>query len=286
MNILVIGGTGNTGGQTVQQLIARKARVRVMTSSKEKLSTLPGGTEGAVGNLKDPASLTAAFAGIDRVFLVTPLSPTEKQEGLNAVEAAKKAGVKRIVYMSVHRVEDIPDAPHFADKVVIENAIRSSGIPFTLIRPNNFYQNDYWFTQPMLDYGVYAQPIGNTGIHRVDVQDIAAAAANALLNDGHEGKTYNLVGPEKMTGDETAAIYSQLSGKKIVYAGDDLDAWAKAASAMMPDWMVKDFVIMYRHFQTKGLLATPEHLAETEAITGKKPRKFEDFAREVTSQWK
>jgi uncharacterized protein YbjT (DUF2867 family) len=286
MKILVIGGTGTVGSQVVTALLGRNLDTRVMTSSTDKLSKLPAGVEGVVGNLRDPATLKDVFKGIERVFLLTPLSQTERQEGLNAVEAAKAAGAKRLVYMSVHRVEDIPEAPHFADKVVIEKAVQESGIPYTIIRPSNFFQNDYWFKQPLTEFGVYAQPIGNTGVHRVDVRDIADAVVNALLEDRYTGKIYSLVGPEKLTGESTAKTYAKYLGKEVVYAGDDLDKWVEAARTMLPDWMVEDFRIMFKHFQTKGLLATPEHLAETEQILGREPRSFDTFAAEITTAWK
>ncbi len=286
MKTLVIGGTGTIGSQVVRNLLDRKADVRVMTSSKEKLSTFPFGVEGVVGNLMETQSLAPVFKNVDRVFLLTPLSPDERILGLNGVEAARTAQVKRIVYMTVHLLEDIPDAPHFADKIPIENAIKASGIPYTFIRPSNFFQNDHWFKQPLMEYGIYAQPIGNTGVHRVDTRDIAEAITNALLTDGHTGKTYNLVGPDLLTGNKTAEIYSKHLGKNVVYAGDDLNKWAGQAVAMMPKWLVDDFVIMFRHFQTKGLIATPEHHAETERIVGNKPRRYEDFVKENTAAWK
>jgi len=286
MKILVIGGTGNVGSQVVRNLLDRKADTRIMTHTKEKLSNLPAGTEGVLGDLGDKTSLREPFAGVDRVFLMTPLSPKERELGLNGVQAAKEAGVKRVVYMSVHRLEDIPDAPHFADKIPIENAVKESGIPYTLIRPNNFFQNDYWFKQPIMEYGIYAQPYGNKGLHRVDTRDIADAITNALLNDGFTGKTYNLVGPDLITADATAQTYGKHLAKTVVYAGDDLNKWAESALKMLPDWLVKDFAIMYRHFQTHGLIATPEQNAETLRILGKRARTFEAFVAETTMMWK
>ncbi len=286
MKTLIIGGTGTVGSQVVRNLLDRKADVRLMTSSKDKLATLPAGVEGVVGNMSERASLDQALKGIDRVFFVTVAHDTEKQNGLNVVEAAKAAGIKRIVYMSIHRLEDIPNAPHFADKIPIENAIKSSGIPYTLIRPNNFFQNDFWFKQPLLEYGIYIQPIGSKGLHRVDVRDIAEAATNSLLNDGFTGKTYNLVGPDLLTGEQTAQMYTKHLGKNIVYAGDDLVRWAERMKDYLPPYLLEDYRIMYDHFQKNGLIATPEHTAETEKIVGKKARRFDDFVNEIAAAWK
>lgn len=286
MKTLVIGGTGTVGSQVVATLLAKKADVRVMTSSPEKVNAMPSGVEGVVGNLTEKSSLAAVFNGIDRACVITALSEDETKQGLNTVAVAKAAGVRRFVYMSVHRLEDIPEAPHFASKIPIEKAIKESGMEYTIIRPNNFYQNDYWFQQPILEYGVYAQPIGNKGVSRVDVRDIGESLTNALMNDGHAGKTYNLVGPDVCTADKTALLYGKALGKDVVYAGDDLEQWGAAAVKMMPQWLVDDLKLMYRSFQTKGFEAKPGHLEDTVKILGKQPRSFSAFVDEVSLQWK
>jgi len=286
MKVLVIGGTGNVGSQTVAQLLNRGADVRVMTSKEKNLQKLPNGVEGALGNLHDENSLNKVFDGVDRVFIITPLSQTEIEEGLAAVNAARKAEVKRIVYMSVHRVEDMQKAPHFSSKIPIENAIKSTGIEYTILRPNSFFQNDYHFQQPILEYGIYPNPIGNTGVSRVDVLDIAEAATNALLEDGFSGKTYSLVGPDVNTADDTAAVFSKYLGKEIKYSGDDLEAWGVSAKQMMPDWMVDDLKIMFKYFQDKGLIANDEDHKQTREILHREPHSFDSFAKNVAEQWK
>ena len=286
MKILVVGGTGNVGGEVVKQLLSRNASVRIMTSSPDKVSKLSSDVEGVVGNVQDKDSLKAAMKNTDCVFFVTPFSEHEDRDGINVVEAAKAVGVRRIVYSSVHRLEDIPEAPHFAQKIPVENAIKESGMAYTLLRPNNFYQNDVWFKTPIMDYGIYPQPIGSKGIHRIDVRDIALAAANALLKDEFTGKTFALVGPDLMTGESTAKVYGKYLGKEVVYAGDDLEKWSAQMKGMLPEWLVADFVIMYRHFQTNGLIATPEHHAETERILGRKPISFDSFSEEIVARWK
>ncbi len=286
MKILVVGGTGSVGGEVVKELLSREAEVRVMTSSPDKLPKLSSDVEGIVANVHDKDSLKDAVDNVDGVFFVTPFSQDEDRDGINVVEAAKVAGVKRIVYVSVHRLEDIPEAPHFARKIPVENAIKDSGIAYTLLRPNNFYQNDVWLKTPIMDYGIYPQPIGNKGLHRVDVRDIALAGANALLQHEFTGKTFSLVGPDLMTGESTAKIYAKYLGKEVVYAGDDLAKWSAQMKGMFPEWLIEDFVLMYRNFQKNGLIATPEHHAETERILGRKPISFDTFAKEIVARWK
>lgn len=289
MNILVIGGTGTVGSEVVENLLQSdrdNLNIRIMTRSKEKIPKLPKGAEGVVGDLDDKKSLEPAFREVDKVFLITtPESEDETQNGLNAVEVAKAAGVKKLVYMSAHKLEEFTDAPHLFGKIPIEDAVKSSGILYTLLRPNGFFQNDYWFKEGVLEHGVYGQPMGKIGLNRVDVRDIAEAAVKALLTDDFTGKTYPLVGPDICTGEQTAALYSEYLGEPVTYIGDDLDGWAEQQRQFLPERIVDDLRAMYSHFLENGYLATEEDIKHTCTILGKEPRSYEAFVKEVTARW-
>ena len=125
MRTLVIGGTGNVGSQVVQQLLARKADVRVLTRNPSKA---PAGVEAIRGDLADPDTLRPAFEGVDAMFMAIALGTSETHEGLMGVGVAHEAKVKRIVYISVAEVDRHPLIPHFAAKVPIEQAVRATGI--------------------------------------------------------------------------------------------------------------------------------------------------------------
>lgn len=283
MKILVTGGTGTVGSQVVKELLARKADVRVLTRDASK--PLPTGVTAVQGNLQGVASLRQIFRGIDAVFLLNAVSLTEASEALMAVTAMRQAGVKKVVYMSVHHADKAAWLPHFGSKVGVEEALKVSGIPFTILRPNNFFQNDYWFKDVILQYGVYPQPFGDTGISRVDVRDIAEAAAIALTEPGHDGQVYDLAGPEPLTGTGTAQIWSRVLGRPVAYGGNDLDAWEKQSLQYMPDWMVFDVREMFHYFQTEGLKASPEAIARQTRLLGHAPRAFEPFAQETAAAW-
>jgi uncharacterized protein YbjT (DUF2867 family) len=285
MTILVVGGTGMVGAEAVRQLAARGARVRVMTRSAERAAALPKGVEGVVGDLAEPESLAAAFAGATGLLLITALSPAETRHGLAAVEAAKAVGVRHVVYMTVHRLEEGRDIPHFASKIPVVQAIKDSGLAYTFLEPNNFYQNDLWFEAAITRLGFYPQPLGPVGLSRVDVRDIAEAAANALTQPGHEGRAYPLVGPEALTGAMVAEVFGRHLRREVRYGGDDLDAWAEEARETMPEWLVHDLKIMYRHFIEHGLLATERDLARCQEILAHPPRTFEPFVAEVVARW-
>lgn len=291
MSYLILGGTGTVGSALVDELIARGegggGRLRVMTRSEEKAGALPEGAEAVIADMTAPETFEAgAFQGAERLFLLNPVSPSELQEGLFALEEAKRAGTRHIVYLSVHEVEKGPHLPHFASKMGVEAALKESGIPYTILRPNNYYQNDHWFRDAIVEHGIYPQPIGDVGISRVDIRDIAEAAANAFTRGGFENRTCAIVGPKALTGEDCARAYAEALGREVAYGGNDLDAWEGQARQTMPAWMAYDFRLMYAVFQEEGLVATEEQLEETREIVGREPRRFEDFVREAVEGWR
>jgi uncharacterized protein YbjT (DUF2867 family) len=286
MHVLVTGGTGTVGSQVVRELLARNVEVSVLTRDASKSSALPPGVKAVVGDLAEAESVRRIFQNVDGVFLVTVVSPTEAHEGLMAVTGMRLAGTKRVVYLSVQDADRAAWLPHFGSKVGVEAALKVSGIPYTILRPNNFHQNDYWFKDAILQYGVYPQPLGSIGASRVDVRDIAEAAAIAFTEPGHEGQTYDLVGPDLHTGETTAQMWSRVLGKDVRYGGDDLDAWEKQFLQYMPEFMVFDFRQMYDFFQKQGFRGTPETITRQTRLLGHAPRSFEAFAEETAAAWK
>jgi uncharacterized protein YbjT (DUF2867 family) len=283
VKVLVLGGTGTVGSHVVRDLLARGAEVSVLTRDPKK--SLPPGAKAVTGDLLAPATVRSAFLGMDGVFLLNAVSATECHEGLMAVNGARMAGVKKVVYMSVQDADKAPHLPHFGAKLPIEAALKASGIPFTILRPNNFFQNDTWYKDVMLAYGVYPQPFGDAGLSRVDVRDIAEAAAIALTMGAADGETVNLVGPDVLTASGTAATWGGVLGRKIAYGGNDLDAWEKQSLAFLPAWMVFDFRLMYAFFQERGLMAEPADVTRLTALLGHPPRRFDEFAAETARSW-
>ncbi|HKV75033.1 MAG TPA: NmrA family NAD(P)-binding protein [Gemmatimonadales bacterium] len=286
MKVLVLGGTGTVGSATVKGLLAKKVDVTVLTRNANAAGKLPAGVKGIAGDLLDIGVIRSAFKGFDAAYILTALHDSEAHQGLLAVNGAVMGGVKKIVFLSIHDVDKAPHLPHFGAKIPIELAIKASGVPYTILRPNNFYQNDYWFKDVILNYGIYPQPFGSAGLSRVDVEDIAEAGVLALTSNVTDNETVDLVGPEAMTAPKTAEIWSKALGKTIKYGGDDLDAWEKSMLAYMPAWQVFDFRMMYHFFQTKGLKATPQSIARQTKLLGHAPRAYEPFVEATAKSWK
>jgi uncharacterized protein YbjT (DUF2867 family) len=285
MKVLVTGGTGMVGSEVVKALQG-KAEISVLTRDAEKAKRLPSGVRGVVGNLLDVGTIRTVFKGFDSVFLINTVSPTEGTEGLLGVNGIRDAGVRRIVYLSVHHADKAVHLPHFGLKLLIEMAIKASGMAYTILRPNNFYQNDIWFKQAILEYGVYPQPLGSAGLSRVDVRDIAEAAVIGLTSSATDGKTLNLVGPELITGESSAQTWSKALGRPIKYAGDELDSWERQnLSYGMPPVVVYDFRMMFEWFQKNGLKASKQDLGELTAVLGHPPRKYANYVEEMARLW-
>jgi uncharacterized protein YbjT (DUF2867 family) len=285
MSILVIGGTGLVGSHVVQGLVAKGEQVHVLTRSADKADGFPLGASGIIGDLHKPETLRWAMRGIDRVFLVTPLSPTETEEGLAVVAAANRAGVWHVIFLSVYHVEQAPHIPHFKSKMVIQKALRDSGMAFTVIMANNLFQNDLWYRESILDEGIYPQPIGDIGLNRVDVRDVADAVVATMTQTGHEFHCYPLIGAEALSGQDVADIYTRSLGREIRYGGNDLDVWSEKATHRLPGWLVPDLKLMYEFFQHRGLRASETDIAQQAKVLGHLPRGFHTFARETVAAW-
>jgi uncharacterized protein YbjT (DUF2867 family) len=283
MRILAIGGTGNVGSEVVKELLKRNAQVRVLV--RDEHAKLPDGREAAVGDLLDPTSIEKALHGVDKLYLLNAVTPEELTQGLIAYDLAKKLKLKHIVYHSVYRVEHFKDVPHFCTKFALESALREFNLPYTVIRPNYFFQNDLSLKDSLTKACVYPMPLGPVGISLVDVRDIAEAAATALTTAGHEGKVYNLNGPDVISGPGVAAIWSDVLGKNISYAGHDMDAFEEQMRKDGPAWSAFDYRMMFQGYLERGFVAEEGDLAALTNLLGHAPRRYIDFARETAASW-
>ena len=286
MKVLVTGATGNIGSLLVPELIRRGADVRVFTRKQPNPGAFPKEVEVAIGDLLDAESVARALEGIDKLFLLAAVGPSELMEAMIGFGMARRAGVKHVTYLSAFKVDVMRDAPHMAAKFTVENSIRHSGIPFTILRPNGFIQVEAQQIKPVLGMGFYPMPLGDDGISMVDTRDIAEAAAISLTSEGHEGQTYDLVGPTVVTGAANAALWSKLLGKPVQYAGHDMDRWEGMARGHMPSWLIYDLRAMFEGFHSEGFTATAVQIARLTKLLGHAPRSYEAFATQTASEWK
>jgi uncharacterized protein YbjT (DUF2867 family) len=286
MRILVTGGTGNVGGAVVKELRKRGAKVRVLARKQPEEGKLPAGVEVAIGDLLDPGSVEQAMQGVDRLFLLNAVAADELTQALIAYGIARRVGLKHVTYLSVFKVEQFRDVPHFASKLAVENALREFGVPYTILRPGYYIQNDALLKGALLGPSIYPMPIGTAGICAVDIRDIAEVAAISLTQDRHEGQTYDLVGPSLISGPGNAATWSKLLGKEIKYTGHNFDQWERQMRASAPAWTAFDLRTMFQGFFDRGFASTETEVARVTKLLGHAPRTYQDFAVETAALWK
>jgi uncharacterized protein YbjT (DUF2867 family) len=282
MKVLVTGGSGKVGSKVIDQLLKRGVSVRALIRKRDG-AKLPTEVETSVGDLLDPVSVQRALQGVDKLYLLNAVVPDELTQGLIAFDLGKRAKLQQIVYHSVFKAQAFKDVPHFASKLAIENALHEFDLPFTIIRPNYFYQNDAAFKDTMVKTGVYPVPLGTVGVSAVNVRDIAEAAAIALTSNDHLGKTYNLVGPDILSGDKIASIWSAVLERRVRYGGHDMDAFEQEMRKTSPSWSAFDLRMMFQGFIERGYTAEDGDVEALTKLIGHRPRRYEDFAKEVAS---
>jgi uncharacterized protein YbjT (DUF2867 family) len=286
MKVLVTGGTGNVGGVVVTELLKRGAEVRVLARKQPEAGKLPTGVEVAIGDLLDPVSVEQAMQGVDKLFLLNAVVTDELTQALTAYGIAKRVGLKHVTYLSVFKVDQFRDVPHFASKLAVENALREFGVPYTILRPGYYIQNDANLKDALMGSGVYPMPIGTAGIAAADVRDIAEAAAISLTEEGHDGQTYDIVAPKMISGPGNAALWSKLLGKEIKYTGHNFDLWEQGMRARMPSWSAYDLRMMFQGYFDRGFASTETEVARLTKLLGHVPRGYEDFATQNAAIWK
>ncbi|MEV7975011.1 NAD(P)H-binding protein [Streptomyces sp. NPDC086519] len=211
MMILVTGATGNIGRELTRELDAKGAKLRLLVRDPNRAAGLPEGAERAVGDLGEPATLPPAFAGVDKLFLLTQGIGTE----YTAAAIAAAAGVHHIVHLSSFHVvlDPIPAMGRWHHDR--EEIIRASGIPATFLRPGGFMTNALDWLPTIREANYVLDPVGPGRYAPIDPADIAAVAALALTEAGHQGKEYVLTGDEMFTVTEQVRIISETIGRDI-----------------------------------------------------------------------
>jgi uncharacterized protein YbjT (DUF2867 family) len=289
MSILVTGSTGRIGSQVVAQLAASGASVRALTRAPERAAFSPGVTA-VRGDLLDADVMREALSGVKTLFLLISNVPDELTQAINTLGLAREAGVTGIVYLSVTRSAEYTDVSHFTAKHAVERMIEQMNLPATVLRPSYFFQNDATAKDPLTKAGLYVSPVGDKGVSMVDVRDIADAAVIELLRRDRAPAalprvTYELSGPDALTGASLAAIWADALGRDVRYAGGDLDAFEKAVKTKAPAWLAYDLRAMMRRYQTDGAMATPADVARLATLLGRPSRSYRDFARETAHGW-
>ncbi len=214
--ILVTGATGKVGTEVIKKLAEFKKPTRAFVRNRTQAReiALPG-VELVEGDFTKPKTFARVLEGVETLFLLIPSSAQVEEQQCNFVDAAQKSKVKRIVKLSQMGANANAHGRFHRYHRVVEDHIIKSKIPYTFLRPNLFMQGLLNFRPTIAAQGVFFAPILHARISVVDVRDIGEVAAKTLLEHKHEGKTYDLTGPEALTHAEMAEQLSQAVGKTI-----------------------------------------------------------------------
>jgi uncharacterized protein YbjT (DUF2867 family) len=237
--ILVAGATGTVGTELVAELVRSGHLVRALTRDPERAAErLPRGVEIVAGDLQDPASLAAALRGVAIASIATTPTPLLAAQEIAFIEAAMAAKLRRLVKLSAFGIDFARDRIHVchADS---ERRLRSSGIPFVVLRPVVFMSN-LMMDLASIAKGSLPSVFGESRMSFVDPRDVAALMARALVDARYEGETWEFGGPEPLTHDEVAATLTRLLGKKVEHVPlDPAEFGEQALRDGLPDFVVE-----------------------------------------------
>ena len=274
--ILVTGGTGKVGEAVVAELARLEAPFRIGTRSPQK-----AGPNAVAFDFDRPETFAPALAGIQTLFLLTS-GGTQRE--VPVVDAARKAGVRRIVKLSVWKAEEEGFAFGRAHREV-EKAIEASGISHTFLRPNGFMQNFSTAMAPTIrQQGAFYFPV-EFRHSIIDVRDIGAVAARALTGGGAARRgALPLSGPESLSNEAIAAKLSKAVGKTIRFVTvPEPDFRQALVSAGMPSGYADAYLDLIRYYATG---AAEEVTRGVEQVTGRPPIAFDRFAKDHTDAWR
>ncbi|KQV16014.1 SDR family oxidoreductase [Kitasatospora sp. Root107] len=281
--IAVTGATGNVGRPLVQALAEAGAQVTAVsrTAVSRAAAELPPGVRHRVADLADPGSLRAALTGAEALFLLIAGSGLELDPDA-LLGAAKAAGVRRVVLQSSQIVGTRPDFPSHAGLRAFEEAVRQSGLDWTILRPGGFASNAYLWAEPVRAHRTVAAPFGDVGLPVVDPADIAAMAAAALLGDrdghghgdGHAGQTYELTGPAAVSPREQAQAIGAALGEPVRF----LPQTPAEARAQLLHFMPEPVVDGTLEILGRPSAAEQRVSPDIERVLGRAARPFADWA--------
>ena len=277
--ILVTGATGNTGSVLVPALRESGADVRIFVRDEAKAQPLKElGAEVVVGDLDQPETIAPAVEGVDKIYLLTWNGPTQAQQVKNVIAAAKNAANPHIVRHSMWGSEKSRIVQQ-GDEV--DEALKSSGLPWTILRPTFFMQNTMMAAETITSDGMLYWDVGDGKLGMIDLRDIAESALAVLTGSGHEGKSYILTGPEAISFHDVANTFSKVLGKDVTYVNVPHEASLESMVSMgFPEWIARGFGELMDGFSEGFADSVTENVA---TLTGHSARSFEQFATDFAS---
>ena len=262
--ILVTGAAGKTGKAVVKALAAKGASVRALIRRPEQAVALKalGAAEVNHGSFEDPRSLLLAAADTRAIYHICPNVSRDELSIARAVAAAALAqNVRRFVYHSVLHPQ-IEAMPHHRAKMQAEEMLLTAGLDLTILQPTAYMQNLLGAWRGVVEDGVLRIPYpADTRLSLVDLDDVAEIAARVLMEDGHVGATYELVGTAPLSQTEIAATIGAVLNRDISVDAELVETWeARARAGGMGEHERATLAAMFRYYARHGLAGNPNTL--------------------------
>ncbi|MFJ2757343.1 SDR family oxidoreductase [Nocardioides sp. NPDC087217] len=273
MTIAITGASGQLGRLVADQLLTTvdPAELVLLTRDPAKLADYAErGADVRAADFSKPDELVEAFAGVERVLLISTDAVGARVEGhLAAIDAAVKAGVRHMAYTSVSGPTADNPAGVVADHAATEEALRESGLAWTMLRNNLYADMQVDSVAQAAATGQLVTNFGDGGAAYVTRADCAAVAAGVLTGEGHEGKAYDVTGPHAYTAADLAELATEKSGKPVEVVQVDDEAYtAGLVSAGLPDF-IAPLLTSFGTATRLGKLATVTDIVEQ--VGGRKP---------------
>jgi uncharacterized protein YbjT (DUF2867 family) len=279
--LAITGATGAVGGRIASRLAGLGHPQRLIVRDKNRAPDLPG-TGVAQAPYEDPRALREALAGTHTFFMVSAGETSDRpRRHAAAVDAAVAAGVERIVYLSFLSAAADATFTFARDHWLTEEHVRSTGVRYTFLRDAPYL--DYFPALAGTD-GVIRGPAGEGRVGAVARDDVAAVAVAILLGEGHDGRTYDVTGPEAISLREAAEELSRVTGREVVYHPETIEeAYESRSSYGAPEWEVEGWVTSYAAIAADEMDVVSNTVGE---LTGRAPLGLAEFLRRYPESYR
>ncbi|WP_327667482.1 NAD(P)H-binding protein [Streptomyces sp. NBC_00485] len=275
--ILVMGATGTIGSDVVRQLAVSGEKVRALSRDPAG-ARVPSGVERVRGQHRDRASVEAAMAGADAAFLVGVFGPDDGEHDRGLVEAARAAGVRRIVKLSAIGTGDPRLGVFGTWHLHGEEAVRTSGLEWTVLSPSAFASNTLTWAQAVRENTPAPNMMGDGRQGVVDPRDVSEVAVAALLDARHAGHTYTLTGPETLSAREQAAVLGEILGRPVPLRDlSPQERRAQLLAAGLSETYADGLMVTARFIQEGGNDVVTE---DARTVLGRPPRTYREWAED------
>jgi len=277
--LLLTGVTGKTGGASAQALLKKGIKFRAIVRNAEKAAALKAaGVELVIGDVTDRAVLEQALTGVEKALMTMPNGEKQLELEKQFIDVAKARGVKHVVKMS--SMEAVADAKAPIPKIhyASEQYLQKSGLAWTMIKPNFFMQNFLGSAGTIKEQGKFFLPLGQGTTVMVDTRDIGACVATVMTAAGHEGKAYEITGPEELSFADAAERFTKVLGRKIEYVFVPMPAYRQTLARFLTnEWHLNAVCELFQE------IADGQDLHVTDSVqklTGKPANSLEQFIRD------